>query len=87
MLDIEKTNHLKRKLESMKSSTDKQLSEENKSKVEKSLNSILTLLLRVTFIYFAHTIIFDKYALGEPFSYWQVFVLYWAAGSIASMFK
>jgi len=86
MLDIEKTNSLKRKLESMKSS-DKPALEESRKKIEKGISSLLTIILRVTFIYFAQSIIFQRYSLGAPFAYWETFIVYWGLGAFIGLFK
>ncbi len=86
MIDVERTSYLKRKLESMKPSTN-QPSEDSKEKVANFISGLLTALLRAAFLFFSQYILINKYQLGSTFAFWEVLVLYWGLGSITALFK
>ena len=86
MIDVERTSYLKRKLESMKPSTN-QPSKDSKEKAANFISGLLTALLRTSFLYFSQYILVNKYQLGSPFAFWEVLVLYWGLGSFTALFK
>ncbi len=87
MVDQERTSFLKKKLESMKESKGDAI-EEGKTSAISTINSLLTIAFRVTFIYFAQSILLTRYpALGLPFGFWDVVILYFGIGSFMTLFR